>query len=129
MEQVKQALTRQEQVDRAFFGLEGMFSESVAIYVPSTVNATESVDSEEMVKYVISELTRLFGGTTTTKGRGSWLSDEHGVIVEDVTIVRANMLALKPEQAEQVVKIAKRVKSLMSQECVSMEYNGTLMFA
>lgn len=127
MENIQQFMARREEV-LDVFGKYDKMGEQVAIYVPSTVNATEQVDSEEMVGYVISELTRMFGGTTTTKGRGSWLSDEHGVIVENVTIVRANTDMLKPAQAEKVAELAMFVKSEMSQESVSIEYNGTLMF-
>lgn len=125
--ELRSEVSRVEGVAGVFAGLYKL-KESVAIYVPSTVNATEAVDSKSMVGYVVSELTRLFGGTTTTKGQGSWMSDEHGVILEDVTIVTACTEALTEEKAQKVLALAQYVREAMSQEAVSLVVNGTLMF-
>lgn len=60
-----------------------------AVYVPSTSDAVNSCDNTEMVKYVMAELSKLFGGATASKSVGGWMSQTHGLILEDVTIVYA----------------------------------------
>ena len=48
------------------FDLDCKFS----VYVPSTVNVTEQTDNADMVKYVLAELSKMFGGATASRGVG-----------------------------------------------------------
>lgn len=100
-----------------------------AVYVPSTSDAVNSCDNSEMVKYVMSELSKLFGGATASRAAGGWMSAEHGLILEEVTIVYAFCTS---EQAvanfEAVYNICEKIKREMSQEAVTLEYNGQVKF-
>lgn len=100
-----------------------------AVYVPSTNDVNNSCDNTEMVKYVLSELSKLFGGATATKGIGGWVSESAGLVLEEVTIVYAFCTS---EQAAEsfaaVYAICERIKSEMGQEAVTLEYNGQVKF-
>lgn len=100
-----------------------------AVYVPSTTDVNNSCDNTEMVKYVLSELSKLFGGATASKSVGAWMSDKEGLVLEDVTIVYAFCTS---EQARKhfadVYAICEKIKREMSQEAVTLEYNGQVKF-
>lgn len=100
-----------------------------AVYVPSTADAVNSCDNTEMVRYVLAELSKLFGGATATTAMGGWVSDQHGLILEQVTIVYAFCTS---EQATahfaDVFAICEKIKNDMQQEAVTLEYNGQVKF-
>lgn len=100
-----------------------------AVYVPSTSDVVNSCDNTEMVKYVMTELSKLFGDATASKSVGGWMSQAHGLILEDVTIVYAYCTS---EQAashfEDVFAICEKIKHDMNQEAVTLEYNGQVKF-
>lgn len=100
------------------------------IFVPSTTDATETCDNSNMVEFVQIELAMLFGGFTTYKANGGWVSDEHGLISEPVTIVSANFTNEQYTNGnlQTIIDIAKKVCKDMSQEAVSMEIDGKLYF-
>lgn len=100
-----------------------------SVYVPSTNNVNESCDNSEMVKYVLSELSKMFGGATASRSVDAWMSESEGLVLEDVTIVYAFCTS---EQAadhfSDVYAICERIKSEMNQEAVTLEYNGQVKF-
>ena len=98
------------------------------IFVPSTLEAVETVDSTEFVKFVETELSMLFGGYTSYQSNGGWVSAEHGLIKEGVTVVTANFETLTSDAVNAIVDIAKKLCKDMSQECVSVVVDGQLYF-
>ena len=98
------------------------------IFVPSTMDAVENVDSSEFVKFVETELALLFGGYTSYQANGGWVSDEHGLIKEGVTVVTANFKKLTSDAVNAIVDIAKKLCKDMAQECVSVVVDGKLYF-
>lgn len=101
----------------------------VAIYVPSTNNAVESCDNSMMVKLVLSELSELFGGATATDAIGGWMSTEHGLITERVTIVYSFCKSEQfAENIERILDLCEAIKTEMNQEAVTLEYNGQVKF-
>ena len=100
-----------------------------AVYVPSTSDAVNSCDNTEMVKYVMTELSKLFGGATASKSVGGWMSQTHGLILEDVTIVYAYCTSGQAaKHFEDVFAICEKIKHDMKQEAVTLEYNGQVKF-
>lgn len=101
----------------------------VAIYVPSTVDVNCSVDNSAMVEYVIARLSEMFGGATASDAVGGWMSSEVGLVTERVTIVysfcRKSDFA---DNIEAILEICEKIKSEMSQEAVTLEYNGQVKF-
>lgn len=94
---------------------------SVAVYVPSTINANESHDTGAIVDDVAVKLSNLFGGSTITDGTGTWVSAEHGLIKESVKIVRAFCTDVNYEA---VYDIAVQIKNDLRQESVGVEIDG-----
>ena len=101
----------------------------VAIYVPTTIDAVTKCDNSEMVKRVLTTLSNLFGGATATDAVGGWVSSEHGLITERVTIVysfcKSEVFA---DNIDAILELCEAIKSEMSQEAVTLEYNGQVKF-
>lgn len=106
-------------------------TEKVAIIVPSTVNATVQADFNVVNEWkdgALSLLSELFGGATAYNAQGGWVSDVHGLIKEDVTVVYANASEVTGDDMTAVVQFAQRMSISLQQECIAVEYNGALHF-
>ena len=100
----------------------------IVVYVPSTVNVNVMIDNGKYVRYVMEELSKLFGGATAYDALGSWLSDDVGLVTENVKLVYSFTDELDNQKLEKVVELCEWIKREMSQECVSLEVNGQLYF-
>lgn len=105
----------------------GELNEYVAVYVPSTIY-NKFVDNTEYVDRVSKELSEMFGGATAYNAQGNYVADSGELITESVKIVKAYAEKVTGEMAKKVISLAKWIKEEMQQECVSVEYNGKLMF-
>ena len=104
-------------------------SSKVAIYVPSTLNVTESVDNSEKVNDTLTFLSKLFGGATKTDAVGSWLCASGELVKERVCVVYAycNSDQLNAS-ASTVINFCEQLKKDMGQETISLEINNELYF-
>lgn len=103
----------------------------IAVYVPSTVdvNKSDSKAREKWIEKFSFLFSNLFGGCTAQKAVGSWISEKHGLVKEDVTIIYA--YATKALIESNLGLILDTVQSMcvdMSQDCISLEYNSKLYF-
>lgn len=108
-----------------------MLNHKVAVYVPSTVNGNQPAPSETIDKWVRAAkiaLASLFGGITSYRAEGGWISPEHGLIEESVTIVQAFTNEDGLVHVAKLRQLAKDIAIDMGQEAVSLEINGTLNF-
>ena len=104
-------------------------SEKIAVYVPSTYDGNrEVIDNSAYVQKVMEELAELFGGATAYEASGAWISEEKGLIIENVTIVYAYCDTLTNEAIDDVIKICEHIKEGLKQEAVSIEINDKLYF-
>lgn len=102
-------------------------AERVAIYVPSTtdVNKAAAEEAAKMAGYTAEQLSKLFGGATATNAAGYWLSDNAGLVAEDVKIIYANVTEKElDEHAEEVLELAEFIKKEMKQEGILIEISG-----
>lgn len=101
----------------------------VTVYVPSTVNVNQAIDSSAYVELVARFLSEAFGGATAAPCAGYWVSDDKSLVAERTTMVFAYC---STEQAEKymddVVRLCYRLKREMSQEAIALEYNGGMYF-
>ena len=104
----------------------------VAIYVPGTVDVdkTDAGAAERMTARVARDLSDLFGGATITDGRGAWVSDVAGLVMENVRIVYSFSTAdAITKHIDEIERIIETVKTEMRQEAVSVEIDGALYIA
>ena len=102
-----------------------------AIYVPSTIDGNKAASglAEKMVEQTAARLSELFGGATISLAAGAWMSAEHGLIREQITIVYSYCTAEQLDQhTDEVIEIAEHIKEEMRQEAVSVEINNALYF-
>jgi hypothetical protein len=85
-------------------------------------------EHKRAVNEVLTRLSRDFGGCTAIKGQGSWLSDSHGLIVENVTICKSYFDIPQDEALSKAREIAAWLKALFEQEAISIETNEGLEF-
>ena len=100
----------------------------VALYVPGTSGAVNSDPAlaARMVEEVAERLSELFGGATISLAAGAWVSEQYGLIREDVTIVYSYAEELTEQALLEVRRMADEIKTGMEQEAVSVEINGAL---
>ena len=108
-----------------------MLNRQVKVYVPGTVDANEAAPERQAdwVRRSLEQLAKLFGGATAINGQGAYVSEELGLIVEPVVIVSAFCdEAGLAEHREAVIDFARQLGLDMTQECVSIEIDGTMEF-
>jgi hypothetical protein len=104
----------------------------VAVYVPSTVNVTESIAPhrhEALCKYVSQVLSELFGGATSYNAVGAYKSNAGSMVYENVTVVKSfgkqqDIL----DNWSAIYNMAAELREELAQEYVSVEVNGALAF-
>ena len=109
-----------------------MLNRKVAIYIPSTLAGNEPAPAEvvaSIVRRAKAKFAVLFGGFTAVQGQGGWVSEDHGLIEETVTIVQAfTTQETLDKHLPDIRALASWVALEMKQEAVSLEVNGTLEF-
>lgn len=103
----------------------------IAVIVPSTVNANQSASKEVISKWINAakvKFARLFGGFTAHNAVGGWVSQEHGLIEENVTIVTSYTDEDGLEFVEMVKEFAAQMAAALGQEVVSVEVDHQLEF-
>ena len=101
----------------------------VAVYVPSTLRVSEAIENSEYVQRTLEFLSEKFGGATSTKAVGCWVSKENGLIREAIEVCYAytNTAGLEAN-IEAVIEYCEMLKKEMSQEAISLEINNELYF-
>lgn len=99
----------------------------IAVYVPATDNVNQAVNNDAMVKKCAAMLSDFFGGATIQPGRGAWVSETAGLVLEETTIVYSYTTAENLEKyIEKVEAFALDMKAAMKQDAVSVEINNSL---
>ena len=101
----------------------------ISIYIPSTVNINQKTDNSEKVKQTEIFLSDLFGGCTSFKACGNWISNNNQLVKEEVTIVYAFCDSKQFRKSKKaVIAYCKKLCAEMLQECISLELNNKLYF-
>ena len=99
-------------------------------HCPRTVGVNKPAPAAltaENIEKACRLLATLFGGFTALEGKGGYLSETFGLVVEPVTVVYASCdgPALSCRTA-QGAGVAADIAECMSQECVAVECDGAL---
>lgn len=103
----------------------------IAVIIPSTVNANEAASPETVRKWVKcakTQFAQLFGGFTSHNAVGGWLSPEHGLIEENVTVVSSFTNDHGLNRLGEVKAFASKMARALSQEVVAVEVDHSLHF-
>lgn len=100
-----------------------------AVYVPSTMDINKKVNNDKFVTYVMTNLSKLFGGATSTPAKGGWICQDGNLVIETVDIVYAFCTSKQAnDNFEKVISICEYLKKEMSQEAITLEYNNQIKF-
>lgn len=103
----------------------------ICVYIPSTFEGNRPAKrmQRKATEKAAARLATLFGGCTTTKAVGYWMSDTKGLIAEGQTLAYANTTEEgKAAHLDTVRQFAKAVCRWMKQEAVTLEIDGELEF-
>ena len=112
-----------------FFG-QGL-SEKIAVYIPSTVNVSESAGQELIDGWVTAAhkfLAGQFGGATSQSALGSYVTDSGFLVTEQIVIVYAYAKQITPDNVNALLDFVGNIKAALGQESIGIEVNGTLFF-
>lgn len=102
---------------------------NVKIYIPSTIDVDTPKDNMFWENSSLELLSRLFGGATSTKALGCWLSQGGALVKECVTIVISyTTQECLEKNIDEVYDFCLNMKLALKQEAVSLEVNGELYF-
>jgi len=108
-----------------------MNNHKIGIVIPSTVNVNEAAPTEIVSKWVKcakKQFAELFGGFTSHNAVGGWLSPEHGLIEENVTVVSSFTDDRGLNRLNEVKLFAAKMGRALSQEAVAVEVDHSLHF-
>jgi hypothetical protein len=107
----------------------GGMSDRVEIIVPTKTRIGHALSEATITEYA-QRVKRLFaerfGGSTTVRAEGSWLSSSGLLIEEDILHVWSFTEKLSYEDEEAVFRFAELMRDDLEQDAVTVIINGTL---
>lgn len=101
----------------------------VAIIIPSTINGNETAPRDLVAYWVKTAKVRFakfFGGYTSHHATGGWVSEEYGLIEEEVTVVASFTDDDGMDLIDSVRKFAAEIAEALNQEAVALEVDHRL---
>ena len=108
-----------------------MFEKFVGVYVPGTSNETEpqtQAAHKQAVLDTAAKLSAKFGGATAYNVQGFWMSDVHGLVIDEITIVKSFYDNDVTDAIEYARTIAQGLKDEFHQEAVTVETERGIEF-
>ena len=104
-------------------------SSKITVYVPATLGVNKAINNSQYVDKTAKMLSECFGGSTSSKALGYWMSSELGLIKEKTSLVFAycDTSALE-ENINKVIDFIEALKVEMTQEAIALEINGEMYF-
>lgn len=102
----------------------------IGVYIPTTTDVDQVVDTTSYIDKTIAFLGSLFGGeaATSNEAHGVWNSDEVGLVSEDIFIVRTFVTQAELDRyLGDVLEYVEQLKEELSQEAMAVEVNQKLM--
>ena len=111
--------------------LKNMFklSSKVTIYVPSTMDIDNPIDTSAYIDNCATLLSNCFGGATSTETLGYWTSPTAGLVKERSTMVFAYCTDTDLQaHIEKVIDFCENMKTELKQDAIALEINGEMYF-
>ncbi|MDQ6695411.1 MAG: Crp/Fnr family transcriptional regulator [Chloroflexota bacterium] len=100
----------------------------IGLYIPTTMDVDQKLDTSGQVKRTLDFLGDLFGGATSDEAQGVWKSDESGLVGETVYIVTSFVTRADLDRhLPHIVDYLEGLKLELKQEAMAMEINEKLM--
>ncbi|MBI1881880.1 MAG: cyclic nucleotide-binding domain-containing protein [Chloroflexi bacterium] len=100
----------------------------LGVYIPTTVDVDQAIDTTPYVEKTLAFLGELFGGATSSQAQGVWNSDEAGLVNETIHIVRAyTTRAHLNRHLDQVLDYLEGLKVELKQEAMALEVDQRLI--
>lgn len=101
----------------------------VKIYVPSTFNVDQEIDNSKYVDDTITILSKCFGGATTSKALGAWVTSSGKIVKESVDICYSYCNQEKLDKyIDDIYDYCLSMRIELKQDSISLEINGELYF-
>lgn len=104
-------------------------SNTLAIYIPDTMDVDSKVNNEKYVNYSIDYIMGLYNTNNIQfeSTQGSWYSEDlKKVVYDNITIVSVTLAEIKESDLQNFIILAKYIKHEMNQEGVSIAINTAL---
>jgi hypothetical protein len=105
---------------------------NIALYIPSKDGNGKLIDEKKravILSKVENDFLKRFERVTETEAVGLWKSHSGLITRERITIVRSYYdIQYNDTVRKGVKKVAEMVKTMLNQDCVSLEQNGDLEF-
>ncbi|MCB9437894.1 MAG: cyclic nucleotide-binding domain-containing protein [Anaerolineales bacterium] len=102
----------------------------IGIYIPTTTDVDQVVDTSGFIQETITFLGEIFGGASasTNEAHGVWNSDEVGLVSETIHIVRTYVTQAELDRyLGDVLEYVEGLKDALKQEAMALEVNQKLM--
>ena len=102
---------------------------SISLFVPSTVNVSNYVNSSYYVNYCYNKIKSLYNNNNIKyyDTIGSWYSDDlQKVVIENITIITLELNTITEADIYNFIQFANWIKKEMQQEGVSIAINAAL---
>lgn len=100
-----------------------ILSHVASIFVPSTVNVNQTVDTSQIVNGILAQLSSQFGGASCIDVTGAWLSDSSGLVVESVKRIFCYGTD-KDELFAAFSSLAEEIKAELTQDAVLIDVDN-----
>ena len=105
------------------------YSHKITVYIPSTDGVKTETNNEKWVTACATLLSNCFGGATSTKATGYWVSDSEGLVKEHPTLVFAFADNENFEKKiDLIIDFCYNMKKELKQEAIATEIDGKMYF-
>lgn len=114
-----------EAIDNAIERLER--TNSIGIFIPTTVEVDQTVDTAHYRKKAMDFMAERFGGATCKEANGVWHSEQVGLVGEVIYIVHSYITRSDLNRyLDEVVDFMKSLKQELKQEAMALEVNNKM---
>ena len=111
--------------------LKNMFklSSKITVYIPSTCDINQTVDTKKYIDDCAVLLSESFGGATSCEALGYWVSPSAGLVKEKSTMVFAYCSDKDLQNnIEKIIDFCEAMKTELKQNAIALEINGEMYF-